>query len=478
MKKHYLFLLLIICFFAGCQGCNKNAPIVFRLKADNWWVIRGEKINITCETKDLDKNNLQYTWSSKAGTFSEQKSNKNTVIWTAPKETSGEYLINVEVSDGRFITSDQIYISVVLPNEKKYHAIKGYIRENTIWKKEENSAFLIKGDLVIEKGVSLIIEPGVIIYIQANLDEHNLYGDKSNISNELIEIIVKGVLKAEGVKNNKIYFISTHTKFAFSGSEYDYTNYEKSFLQNVQKFENKKGMGGNWSGIKFYPESQGELNYCHIKYAKWAIQCISSSPQIKNCIIEKNGLFDENGSIYLQNSKALIENNEILQSGGGNGENYQDFTGGKGIYVVESSPIIQNNFFKNNGEAIFLKNSPTIKIQSNTSPILIKNNTFENNIYAAVWSLNSKTLIKENEINNSTYGYGIYIENSMLDIKRNNITGMKLFGIYNHPNNIKKVFVEECYIANNNTNNNYQKQYENIISENSQTIKIENIGKQ
>lgn len=458
MKK-YFYLLLIICFFAGCQGCNKNAPMIISLKSTNWWVESEGKVNITCETQDLDKNNLQYTWSAKAGSFSGQE---NVVTWTSPTKT-GEYLINVEVSDGRFITSEQIYISVVLPGGKKYHAVKGYIRENTVWEKEENSVFLIKGDLVIEKGVSLTINPGVVIYVQANLDEYNLDGDKNNANNELVEIIVKGSLEAEGNKDNKIYLIST------------YTSTENSFLKDIAKFGDKKGMGGNWSGIKFYPGSQGQLNYCYIKYAKWAIQSISSSPQIKNCLIEKNGIFDQSGSIYLYDSNALIENNEIKNSGGGNGENGQDFTGGKGIYVIESFPIIQNNLFINNGEAIFLKNSPTMKIQDNTSFIIIKNNTFENNVYAGIWSVNSKALIKENEINNSFYGYGIYIENSNLNIERNNITNIRLFGIYNHLNNIKKVFVKECYIANNNNN---IKQYENIVSENPQIQKIENIGRQ
>jgi parallel beta-helix repeat protein len=493
----FLFLLSV-CFFPNCQGCNRNKPWITRLTLSNWWCKIGEKVRITCEAGDLDRGKLEYRWSKNGGTFSGEG---KTIWWHAPQK-AGVYLIGVEVSDGRYTCQKETYICVVKEDtDKKYRVVKGFLEEDTIWEKEKNTVVVVRGDLVVKKGVCLVIKPGVVVYVQAGYDEHNLGGEKNFQEMELVEIIVKGELRVAGTpgwnkrtdidyQEDKVYFLSTHSvppgKIKLKELEDEKLfdcpgESERLFSTPPRGLYCAQGRrcggssgcqrrrGTDWAGIKFYPGSTGQVKGCYLSGAKWGIQCFSAAPEITGNLIEENGGADLYGGIYLEGAVGVrITDNEIRFSGGGipGGNSRFDFIGGYGIYALQSTGQIFNNFFHKNGIGVRLEKC---------SGFIVQRNTFQNNAFINLQVLHSQALVvEENRIEDGN-GYGIHIETSELKIRRNNIADNSLYGIFNHQENPLKVVVEECYIRNNNSHG-QGIQYFNVTPQRELTEEIKDIG--
>ena len=74
-----------------------HPPVILSLTADNRRIELGTTSKLTCFASDPDEDNLNYSWSSKAGTFNEGDS---AITWTAPG-FQGFYYITCIVDDGR-----------------------------------------------------------------------------------------------------------------------------------------------------------------------------------------------------------------------------------------------------------------------------------------------------------------------------------------------------------------------------------------
>jgi predicted outer membrane repeat protein len=218
-----------------------------------------------------------------------------------------------------------------------------------------DAPFLVTDDLKINSGDTLIIEAGVVLFLNNN---------KS--------IDVEGTLLAEGTRNNLIAFRS------FGDSNEDW-----------------------WLGIRISnPTSVSRFAFCIIEhvnqntndqFTNGAIEISNSQAVIKNCVLRTNftvlggglstfnsnvtlmnNIFRDNsadnfgGAIYLQSSSSTIINNTIYSN------RCYNFGGG----IVFTDPLtsgIQNNIFYDNSS---FKGDPRLAIVSGDSSNVMEQYNF------------------------------------------------------------------------------------------------------
>ncbi|MGQ9629088.1 MAG: Ig-like domain-containing protein [bacterium] len=76
---------------------TNNPPVISSMTASGCTLSPGKAAVITAVATDPDGDELSYAWSSDGGTI---EGDGDTAIFTAPGDP-GEYMIAVEVSDGR-----------------------------------------------------------------------------------------------------------------------------------------------------------------------------------------------------------------------------------------------------------------------------------------------------------------------------------------------------------------------------------------
>ncbi len=172
------------------------------------------------------------------------------------------------------------------------HFFSGHISENSIWDKD----ILITGDVMVDAGITLNINPGVTVYFCTDDNQ------ESGIDTCRSELIIEGALHAEGTEDDSIRFTTispspttsdwygvrflpsfdissinyVSIKFATSG-----INYEGSYssvLQNVSISNCETGINveqtspiierisifENWTGINCGPSSAPQIKKCDI----------------------------------------------------------------------------------------------------------------------------------------------------------------------------------------------------------------------
>lgn len=196
------------------------------------------------------------------------------------------------------------------------------ITKDTRWSAEE-SPYIIERDLVIEKGASLTIAPGVTVIIKKPkiYEETQQY---DNADSQFVSIKVKGALNCIGRPDRRITFIT----------------------QNPQL--NSYG----WYGIIFdnAPENFAEIAYTDINNAFRGISVKQCNPVIRNLILEYNHI----GIYCSKNGNAKIYNCVIT-------ENLVS-----GIHIREANPVIANNIIVNNkNQGVLCDGSSSIDFEYN-----------------------------------------------------------------------------------------------------------------
>jgi hypothetical protein len=189
--------------------------------------------------------------------------------------------------------------------------VEGNITVDTTWT-VAGSPYVITGNVLVVKGVTLTIEPGVIV--------------KVNLAKA---IQVDGQLIARGTETEPILFTSNHPSPA----------------------------AGYWAGIKFtdssidasYDEAGNYLNgsimqFCTIEYGGGdspPLKIESASPFISNCVIRNNnspGIYVANGSPKIVHS--IITHNSISKQSEDGGRIYLY---GGGIFISGDGAVISDN---------------------------------------------------------------------------------------------------------------------------------------
>ena len=172
------------------------------------------------------------------------------------------------------------------------------------WTKE-NSPYNVIGYIRVPPGMTLVIEPGVVV----NFRVHHVFS------------IRLATLVAVGTETDSIYFTAEDS-------------------------------ATGWRGIRFQSSSNNcRLSYCRLEYGRatgggeysrgGVIYCFNSSPMISNNTIIDNLAYLGGGAIYCAYSSPTISSNTISNN------TSRDARGG-GIHCWASDPMIANNLICNN----------------------------------------------------------------------------------------------------------------------------------
>ncbi|MBI5556360.1 MAG: right-handed parallel beta-helix repeat-containing protein [Deltaproteobacteria bacterium] len=228
-----------------------------------------------------------------------------------------------------------------------------------LWSKE-NSPYLVTGDVIVQEGVTLTIEPGVTVLFLTNSDDQGI--GRSPYDSELI---IHGQLAAVGITNEPIIFTSsarTPFKGDWGGLYFESPCCETvtTLLQHIDlqyssygiRTENFRHMTITSSVISNNGGDGIFVNY---------IGADDGSVTVNNCTLTHN---EGNGiSIYSNYSTSTIAGNDIADN--------RD----SGIYYFYSSGklTISGNNFSGNGSAI------CAQYFRGAGDAIIENNTLTNN---------------------------------------------------------------------------------------------------
>ncbi len=257
-----------------------------------------------------------------------------------------------------------LFIMALNPSiSRGYYPICGTIESNMTWL-ESYSPYVITCDSTIAAGVTVEIEPGVIVkFLTAT------------------QLEVNGILKAIGSEGQPITFTAN-------------INYEPSA----------------WDGVIFNDLSQdaifdpqGEyqsgctLQHCIIQYGGPGVKILNASPYIYGCQFYDNGQGDgSGGGIYIEGS-SLPKIKENLFSG------YHVYAG---IYINNASPQVLSNLFID-----LTSTGNGIQVEGNYAMPLIRDNLMDNCHGAGVLVSNfAQPNIQENLIVNNDNS-GIIVAN-------------------------------------------------------------------
>lgn len=192
-----------------------------------------------------------------------------------------------------------LFISLVSLSFNTYAAnVSGIISANTTWTKA-NSPYVVTGNLVVDTGATLIIEPGVKVLFDAGYFFQ-----------------VRGVIMAEGNSTDSIVFTSNNT--------------------NPKRED--------WSGIEVLHKSLTDtmvFDYCKFEYADKAIYMRSNPAKITNCLFDDNGTAIQNltfAESYIYVDKCRFEYCEyaIYAAGDVDATNSMFVSNGYGLFISGS----------------------------------------------------------------------------------------------------------------------------------------------
>ena len=266
---------------------------------------------------------------------------------------------------------------------------------NGVWT-TSGSPYLIEGEIGIQSGESLTIEPGVIVEFQG-----------------YYKFNVQGQLLAVGTETDSIKFT----------------------INDTTGFSNWLSPDGSWHGIRFGYSSPGDdtsrISYCTLEWGKalgsfpdnsgGAIAVESySNLIISNSLITHNIAISAGGGIAIASSNIIIRNNTIYQNGAGES--------GGGIAVYAADPEILNNIIDDNTS---LNSGGGISVYLNSNPFI------DNNIMLH---------------NFAEFGGAIQIESYCIPIIRNNIiyedTAHQEGGAVDLEDNSNAIFINNTIVNN------------------------------
>ena len=202
-----------------------------------------------------------------------------------------------------------------------------YITSNTMWTKAE-SPYVISGDLIIESGVTLTIEPGVVVKFSEYASFHD-YGKVNALGTAEEKIYftsiyndeVFGDTDGDGGKYTPSYF-SWQGLYFHPGASYDFRNFEASYLVNALSSSGSSGNFENvsfstsWQGINLFDQSSLIANGLSINdvYYDSALSIISSSTASVNNLSVKNIYYKYTNAIDVFNNSSIdLKNASILE---------------------------------------------------------------------------------------------------------------------------------------------------------------------
>lgn len=221
------------------------------------------------------------------------------------------------------------------------------IRADTTW----SGNLVINGDVRVARGVTLTVQPGTVIrFARIESDgPQNLH--KTNDNNfPRAELIIRGVLVAEGTQDKPIIFTSAE----------------------------RSPRPGDWGAINFLDSRSNVIANCEIAYADTGLHGHGVEMSVDNCYLHHNGvgIAFNNKEPFRTPSVVSVSNSRILNNSGGvlagkdtrskvvnneisNNELY-------GVFVKAASvAYVTLNNMSGNGKAVMVYASKGTKINKN-----------------------------------------------------------------------------------------------------------------
>ncbi len=174
----------------------------------------------------------------------------------------------------------------------RYTRVEGHISQNTRWVNDQSPYLLENGDVTVDPGITLTIEPGVTVYFMGNN-----------------WLLVQGRLLAQGESGRPIQFLP--------------------FNRSIALYKGLKLGGGT------QPDMAHQINYLVVQDADFGMYLDGSLADINFSVFSSN-----KEGIHLWNSNASIKNSLI--------ESNQTV----GISVSGGTPTLMNNQINKNGQAL------------------------------------------------------------------------------------------------------------------------------
>jgi hypothetical protein len=259
------------------------------------------------------------------------------------------------------------------PIEIRNQNISGQINQDQIWSGE----IKVTGDIEVKEGITLTILPGTIVKVTAFSDDQRggtdhphdpiFPKDPDRIETQSTQIIIRGILNAIGTPDKRIIFTS----------------------------DNENPTTYDWDGLHI---SHGRLEYATVEYARYnnfqessdvivannvfrnileCCLCVGHSKPISPQILNNDIYNCGHEGIDYAGGSALIKGNHFHRE---NPEIQPDPSiGGVGVIVYKNAcPIIEDNTFEKNSNAIiFISNS--MHKEEKGGEVILRNNRIEKN---------------------------------------------------------------------------------------------------
>jgi hypothetical protein len=245
---------------------------------------------------------------------------------------------------------------------------QGFIRWDETWKGEIH----ITGDIIVEKGCTLTIEPGTKVFIAANQDAANLCSYQPDMRQGIREALPGPKPDYEGIHPGEPFRDEGHHISIIIDGTLDAVGTPENMIYITSDSPNP----GIWDW-NFFRFANGKLSYCTMEY--YRILNSGDGTEISHNILRHVG----ECAIGLTDTSPLIEYNDISYAGhelidaennckstirsNHLGPNPKLF----GICIYGGSPEIINNTIEECGYGIIFLLPPT--------NVLIKDNLFMNN---------------------------------------------------------------------------------------------------
>lgn len=257
-------------------------------------------------------------------------------------------------------------------------AVQGTLTTDTRWYGEVQ----VKGDVTVPKGVTLSIDPGTRIIIDAKSD-----ATKSGKDSKHIEITILGRILAEGTTNDgRIVFTSN----ASQPQMYD------------------------WYGIIIKNLKEPSLlKHCIIEYGYKGITCYGSSPEIANCEIRYN---------QYAGVSSEVRSNPVIRNSTLSGNEFAGL-----LCELASNPVIEKNVISQNlnGIVIFDRSQPDLGRLAAAKGESVGENIILNNFESNVYNNSTNEIFAQNNIWNTTGE--AQIQETVFDNVQNPSKGQVLF---------------------------------------------------
>jgi len=266
---------------------------------------------------------------------------------------------------------EEIILKEKGPREISNTTRKGIISEDEIWRGEIH----IIGDIIVEKGFTLTIEPGTKVLVAANQDAENLFNSPFDMQQGIrqehpdedpyyrgvhfgepyrdegnhISIRIHGTLRAVGTPEQMITITSDNPTpgiYDWNSFQFDHGIFSYFIMEYYRHFD---------------PGNDTVISHSILRHVGECAVCANSS-----VVIENNMIYDAGHELIdMHNASPTIRNNTI-------GPNKN-----RACIIIDSgSPLIIDNTIKDCGSGLSL----LVPLRDpNLQDNILKNNTFLNN---------------------------------------------------------------------------------------------------